>query len=41
MKRTFVGGCTGYVSPTTRLSRPVGGCAKWVETWIHSQKRPG
>jgi hypothetical protein len=31
MKRTFIGGCAGYVYPTARYSRPVGGCAGWVE----------
>ena len=33
MKRLYVGGCAGYIYPATRHSRPVGGCAGWVEAW--------
>jgi hypothetical protein len=31
MKRTYIGGCAGYIYPATRYARPVGGCAGWVE----------
>jgi len=33
MKRKFVGGCTGYVHPVTRDSRPVRGCGGWAVSW--------
>ncbi len=33
MKRRFAGGCTGYVHPTTRGARPMGGCAGWMHSW--------
>jgi hypothetical protein len=33
MKRTFVGGCVGYVYPTARPAHAVGGSAGWVHAW--------
>jgi hypothetical protein len=33
VKRGFVGGCVGYVYPTPRRARSVGGSAGWVHPW--------
>jgi hypothetical protein len=33
MKRRFTGGCIGYIHPTSRDSRRVGGCAGWAAAW--------
>jgi hypothetical protein len=33
MRRRFAGGCVGYIYPTVRSSRYVGGSAGWMEAW--------